>query len=61
MAWTIDDLVMSGWSLWGVERDESGVIIKADRCPIERWHINNDGNIVIDDQIAEADSVILIP
>lgn len=61
MAWTIDDLIFSGWSLWGVERSPEGNIIKADRCPIERWHINTDGNIVIDDQIAEADSVILIP
>lgn len=61
MAWTIDDLIFSGWSLWGVERDTEGNIIAADRCPIERWHINSDNQIVIDDQIAEADSVILIP
>lgn len=61
MAWTIDDLIFSGWSLWGVERDAEGNILKADRCPIERWHINSDNQIVIDDQIAEADSVILIP
>jgi len=61
MAWTIDDLIFSGWSLWGVERDASGTIIKADRCPIERWYIDVEGQIVIDDVIAEADSVILIP
>lgn len=61
MAWTIDDLIFSGWSLWGVERDADGQIVAADRCPIERWHIDVDGSIVIDDQIAEADSVILIP
>jgi len=61
MAWTIDDLIFNGWSLWGVERDASGTITRADRCPIERWHIDVEGRIVIDDQIAEADSVILIP
>ena len=61
MAWSIDDLIFSGWCLWGVERDANGDIIKADRCPIERWHINNENQIVIDDEIAEADSVILIP
>lgn len=61
LAWTIDDLVFSGWSLWGVERDSEGQVTAAERCPIERWHINTDGSIVIDDQIAEAGSVILIP
>lgn len=61
MAWTIDDLIFYGWSLWGVERDATGEIIKVDRCPIDRWQIDPDGAIRIDDQIAEADSVILIP
>jgi hypothetical protein len=61
MAWTIDDLMFFGWSLWGVERDAEGQILRADRCPIERWQIDVDGVIRIDDQIAEADSVILIP
>lgn len=61
MAWTIDDLVFYGWSLWGVERDAFGNILKADRCPIERWEIDPNGAIRIDDQIAEDGSVILIP
>lgn len=62
MAFTIDDLIFYGWSLWGVERDANGDIIKADRCPIERWSIDpSNNNIIIDDQIAEAGSCILIP
>ena len=61
MAWTIDDLIFFGWSLWGVERDADGQIIKADRCPIERWKIDPDGAIRIDDVVAEEGSVILIP
>ncbi len=61
MAWTIDDLIFFGWSLWGIERDASGQIIKADRCPIERWTIDPDGQIRIDDVVAEEGSVILIP
>ncbi len=61
MAWTIDDLVHYGWSLWGVERDASGEIIKADRCPIERWEVDNLGQVRVDGTVAEADSVILIP
>lgn len=61
MAWTIDDLIFFGWSLWGVERDANGEITKADRCPIERWKIDPDGAIRIDDVVAEEGSVILIP
>lgn len=61
MAWTIDDLIFFGWSLWGVERDANGEIVKADRCPIERWKIDPDGAIRIDDVVAEEGSVILIP
>lgn len=61
MAWTIDDLVFAGWSLWGVERDADGKIIRADRCPIERWTVDPEGVIRIDDVEAEEGSVILIP
>lgn len=61
MAWTIDDLIFFGWSLWGVERDANGEITKADRCPIERWTIDPDGQVRIDDVVAEEGSVILIP
>lgn len=62
MAWTIDDLMFYGWSLWGIERDSFGNILKADRCPIERWEIrSSDNQILIDGQAAEEGSVILIP
>lgn len=61
MAWTIDDCMFYGWSLWGVERDANGEIIKRERCPIERWKIDPDGQIRIDDVVAEEGSVILIP
>ena len=61
MAYTIDDLIFFGWSLWGVERDESGQILRADRCPIERWQVDGEGVILIDGHIAEEGSVILIP
>ena len=61
LAYTIDDLIFFGWSLWGVERDANGTITKADRCPIERWEIDAENVVRIDGEIAEADSVILIP
>lgn len=61
LAYTIDDLIFFGWSLWGVERDANGDIVKADRCPIERWQIDAENVVRIDGEVAEADSVILIP
>ena len=62
MLWTVDDLIMYGWSLWGVERDADGLVVNAERCPIERWEIRaSDNAILIDGQEAENGSVILIP
>ena len=66
MAYTIDDLIFAGWSLWGVERDSEGNITRADRCPIERWQVTEAGVIQIQNATgnyvdAEQDSVILIP
>lgn len=61
MAWTIDDLIFYGWSLWGIERDAAGEITKVDRCPIERWEVDTNGEIRIDGQPADAASCILIP
>ena len=61
MAWTIDDLIFYGWSLWGIERDAAGEIVKADRCPIERWEVDPDGQVRIDGNVAEEGSCVLIP
>lgn len=61
MLWTIDDLIFTGWSLWGVERDESGQILHAERCPLDRWQMDVDGEIRIDGEAVDAESVILIP
>lgn len=66
MAWTVDDLIFSGWSLWVVERATGGGITDAARCPAERWHLEDDGTILVaddDGQDTEVDpaSVILIP
>jgi len=49
MAWTLDDLIFSGWSLWLLDRDEPtdeqplGAIRHAVRCPIELWSFDEDG------------------
>jgi hypothetical protein len=39
-AWTLDDLLFHGWSLWAIERDAVGNVIDADRIEQQRWRFN---------------------
>lgn len=61
LAWTVDDLMFYGWSLWAVDRDSSGAVIAADRVPFERWGFNSDGGVLWDGVPVDDDSVVLIP
>jgi hypothetical protein len=47
MAWTLDDLMFTGWSLWWVERGADGSILTAERVDIEAWKFDNDGHVLI--------------
>lgn len=61
MAWTVDDLLFSGWSLWAVQRGYGDEILSAARVPIDRWRFDNDGQVLIDDRPVDDSSVVLIP
>lgn len=61
MLWTVDDLFFHGWSLWAVERDRAGSITDAARVDWDRWHIDDDGAVRVDDIIARDGDVVLIP
>lgn len=62
MAYTIDDLMFHGWSLWAVTRDEAWQITDAARVPFERWVADSKtGQITVDGKPANAGEVILIP
>lgn len=67
MAWTIDDLVFSGYSLWGRENDSDGKCIDAHRIPIEWWEISSTGEILVQrdgegtKEAVDDSEVILIP
>lgn len=64
MLWTVDDCLFYGWSLWIVRRgapSDGSPILDALRCPWERWRIDGDGVILVDDEPAAADEVVLIP
>lgn len=63
MAWTVDDLIFYGYSLWLVERGERTgdgrrPILKAEWCPIADWKIT-DGHILVNDEDVDDDQVIL--
>lgn len=60
MAWTLDDILFSGWSLWAVERLD-GEIVNALRVSIDDWRFAPDGSVECYGTTATADEVILIP
>lgn len=61
MAWTLDDLIFTGWSLWQVTRGAAPerAILTADRVDIEAWEFDHDGHVLIDHEIVNANDVIL--
>jgi hypothetical protein len=61
MTWTIDDLMFYGWSLWGLERDTDGKVIRADRIPAHLWDTDADGNVLVDGTVVDPTEVCLIP
>ena len=61
MTWTIDDLFFYGWSLWALDRDTDGRVIRADRVPYDLWDVDADGTVVVNGNRAPAESVCLIP
>jgi len=61
MAWTIDDLLFYGWSLWSVVRGADGAILDGTRVPPEWWQIDPDNRITINAKPVNEDEVILFP
>lgn len=59
MAWTLDDLFFTGWSLWGVQRGTDRAILDAVRIPPEWWTLNDDNEIEVYGNTVEPDTVVL--
>lgn len=59
MAWTLDDLLFTGWSLWLVTRGSEQQILTADRVDVDAWEFDNDGHILIDSEPVQSSQVIL--
>lgn len=59
MAWTLDDLIFRGSSLWAVTRGTRDNILDAVRVPPEFWHVDPDSlGIVVNGKPAAAEEVI---
>lgn len=63
MAWTVDDLIHHGWSLWAVKRNPyTQQIIDGVRIPFEMWVADQTtGQILVNGQAVPRHEVILIP
>jgi hypothetical protein len=64
MAWTVDDILFGGWSLWACERDTRKRIQRVERVPAELWTFgagDQAGSVLIDGQEVDEDTVLLIP
>lgn len=61
MAWTVDDLLFHGFSLWALERDYDGAVIRADRVPFHLWDVDQDGHVIVNGNRVAEDTVCLIP
>lgn len=58
-AWTLDDLLFTGFSLWQVQRGTEGDVLAAWRVPVEWWAIDPDNRITVLGEAVPAGSVIL--
>jgi len=64
MAWTVDDLLFHGWSLWAGKRGavtDGSPLLEAARVPISDWEVNPEGLLIVKGQTVRADQAILIP
>jgi len=64
MAWTIDDCLFFGWSLWAGKRGavtDGNPLLECARVPYDQWSVDTEGFITVDDQRVRSDQAILIP
>lgn len=59
MAWTLDDLIFYGNSLWAVQRGARNQLLDAIRVPREYWHVDPDSlGILVHGDRVDAEEVI---
>lgn len=50
-AWSLDDVLFTGWSLWAVDRDDAGAITASDRIARHLWRFDADSPTGVQIQI----------
>lgn len=60
LAFIVEDLVLNGWSLVIVDRDEADKILSGDRVRPDLWKFDELGNVLIGDEIVDPATYILI-
>jgi len=59
LAWTVDDLMFYGWSLWYRVRDDAGELLGCTRINYEDWTINDDNHVEIyGSEVADQDVIV---
>lgn len=58
IAWTVDDLIFYGESMWLTERDSENHPIRMEHVPFHRWTRDADDRIEVDGQRPDATSVV---
>lgn len=61
MAHTLDDWIFFGDSLWVVSRGGADQITDAVRVPRDRWAVEDDGTILVDNKTADASQCLYLP
>ncbi len=62
LAWTVDDLIFYGWSLWEAVRGVDRFPLSFARINRERWHLDADNRLILDEQmVTDTRDLILIP
>lgn len=62
LAWTVDDLIFYGWSLWEAVRGADRFPLSFARINVDRWNLDADNRLVLDGQVVRDPSdLILIP
>jgi hypothetical protein len=60
LAFIVEDLILIGWSVVMVDRDDTGAITSGDRVRPDLWEFDELGNVVIGGEILDPTTYILI-
>ena len=60
LGFTVEDLILFGWCLWMVDRNDAGRIQSAERVRSDLWDFDGMGNVIIGTAVVDPSLYILI-